>query len=278
MSRSGFALFVGWLTEGTGGEPMGAGEGIVAGREGAGRRARFTVLKIVHGSLKFNGSSDNLVIFPCQPDVLEILPVTSPNTNAAQASSWEEATGLISSLLPVANTGPRMVNGKQVTGSLPAGDPSAFNSQQGDLKLGPAPLSDGLREEAERIIKEEDEAMAADGTSAQLNGDVKPSDSSASAPSVLDLSSLNGTAGLAPPLMSDIPPQSTAFRSVDVKREVERVRDARKRIKLDPSLLYDSSNAYGGGANGYARQSPSRVPSAASPSICAYTFHDAEDG
>lgn len=56
MSRAGFALFVGWLTEGTGGEPMGAGEGIMTGREGAGRRARFTVLKVVHGSLKFNGS------------------------------------------------------------------------------------------------------------------------------------------------------------------------------------------------------------------------------
>lgn len=61
MSRSGFALFVGWLTEGTGGEAMGAGEGIVAGREGAGRRARFTVLKVVHGSLKFNGSLTNVL-------------------------------------------------------------------------------------------------------------------------------------------------------------------------------------------------------------------------
>lgn len=56
MSRAGFALFVGWLTEGTGGEAMGAGEGIIPGREGAGRRARFTVLKIVHGSLKFDGA------------------------------------------------------------------------------------------------------------------------------------------------------------------------------------------------------------------------------
>lgn len=174
-----------------------------------------------------------------------------------------------------------MVNGKQVTGSLPAGDPTAFNSQQGDLKLGPAPLPDGLREEAERVIKEEDEAMAIDGGSTQPNGDIKPSDSTTSAPSVLDLSSLNGTAGLALPLMSDLLPHPAAFRSVDVKREVERVRDARKRIKLDPSVLYDSSNAYGGEANGYVRQPPppsSKIPSAALPSICAYTFHDAEDG
>lgn len=57
MSRAGFALFIGWLTEGTGGEGMGAGEGIVSGREGRGRRARLQVLKIVHGSLKFDGTS-----------------------------------------------------------------------------------------------------------------------------------------------------------------------------------------------------------------------------
>jgi hypothetical protein len=56
MSRSGFALFVGWLTEGQGAEPMGAGEGVINGPEGQGRKSRFTVLKIVHGSLKFNGS------------------------------------------------------------------------------------------------------------------------------------------------------------------------------------------------------------------------------
>lgn len=56
MSRAGFALFVGWLTEGTGAEGMGIGEGIIeGGREGSGRRARMSVLTVVNGRLKFHG-------------------------------------------------------------------------------------------------------------------------------------------------------------------------------------------------------------------------------
>lgn len=176
----------------------------------------------------------------------------------------------------------RVVNGRQITGSFPTPDAAAFNSYQGDLKLGPAPLGDGLREEVERVIKEEEgDGMVLDST-AQVDGDVKPSESSSNGPSVLDLSSLNGTTGLAPPLMSDILPQTSIFRSVDVKREVERVRDARKRIRLDPSVLYDSRNGaevngYGGGSQAVASTS-SKLQSAALPSVCAYTFHDAQDG
>lgn len=278
MSRAGFALFVGWLTEGTGGEAMGAGEGIIPGREGAGRRARFTVLKIVHGSLKFDGRLPRVIQANPKLNGSLVSKVTSASTNAVQPSSWVEATGLIRSLIPTPNTGFRMVNGKQVTGSLNAGDPTAFNAQQGDLKLGPAPLVDALREEAERVIKEEDDAMVVDGAETNGNSSSKPSDSEKSGPSVLDLSSINGTTGLAPPLMADILPQAASFRSVDVKREVERVRDARKRIKLDPSILQESlQNAE---TNGYPQTTAttSKISSAALPSICAYTFHDALDG
>lgn len=171
-----------------------------------------------------------------------------------------------------------MVNGKQVTGSLNAGDPTAFNAQQGDLKLGPAPLVDALREEAERVIKEEDDAMVVDGAETNGTSSSRPSDSEKNGPSVLDLSAVNGTAGLAPPLMTDILPQAASFRSVDVKREVERVRDARKRIKLDPSILQDTlQNAE---TNGYSQTAATatKAPFAALPSICAYTFYDALDG
>lgn len=224
-----------------------------------------------HSQINHNSTTQSFV-FPS---------VTSASTNAVQSAAWEEETGLISSLIPVPNTGFRMVNGKQVTGSFPTGDPASFNAYQGDLKLGPAPIAPQLREEAERVIKEEEDAMAIDGSSTQLNGDVKPSDSSSTGPSVLDLSSLNGTAGLAPPLIDEILPQAAVFRSVDVKREVERVRDARKRIKLDPSVLYENANAYGTETNGYSSQpvaSSSKLQSSALPSICAYTFHDAQDG
>lgn len=76
------------------------------------------------------------------------------------------------------------------------------------------------------------------------------------------------SAGLLAASLTDLPPQAPTFRTIDVKREVQRIRDARKRIRLDPSLL----------------TSPIPTPLADSarvaalPSICAYTFHDADDG
>jgi transcription initiation factor TFIID subunit 5 len=236
--------------------------------------------------------------------------VTSANTSTMSSASWNEGTGLISSLLPASNTATRTVNGKEITGSTlsstAAGDPAAFNLQQGDLKLGPAPLRDNIREDAELQLREEDHGTSAGPNSMVIDGgngtltngapsDTRPSAESNSgvagsgAPSALDLSSLNGTHGLVPPLISELLPQSPVYHSVDLKREIERVRDARKRIKLDPSLLYDGgSSAYpltnGYGAQGAIAPLPStglgasRIPVAALPSICAYTFHDVADG
>jgi transcription initiation factor TFIID subunit 5 len=163
-------------------------------------------------------------------------------------------------------------------------DPNVFNATQGELKLGPAPLSDSLKEETERILKEEpDDSRDVADNSAQVNGtgdakererdgkdeEAKPSGEIPSAAS----------SGLIAPTTVDFLPQPPTFRSVDVKREVEKVRDARKRIKLDPSILFAES---GRGANGFVHAgvsaSSSKVPVSALPSICAYTFHDALDG
>lgn len=76
--------------------------------------------------------------------------------------------------------------------------------------------------------------------------------------------------GLVAPQQSDMPPLPPSFRTLDVKREVERIRDARKKIKLDPSALaLEKDNS-----------SPQAVAARARalPSICTYTLHDVGDG
>ena len=54
MSRSGFSLLVGWLTEGIGGEALGAGDGFTGER---GKRGRATVMRVVNNHLRFDGNS-----------------------------------------------------------------------------------------------------------------------------------------------------------------------------------------------------------------------------
>jgi transcription initiation factor TFIID subunit 5 len=57
MSRSGFSLLLGWLTEGVGGEAMGAGEGF-SGEKG--KRGRAAVMRVVNNHLRFDGLSLSL--------------------------------------------------------------------------------------------------------------------------------------------------------------------------------------------------------------------------
>lgn len=52
MSKSGFNLLVGWLTEGMGGEGTGAGEGFQGEK---GRRGRAAVMRVVNNHLRFDG-------------------------------------------------------------------------------------------------------------------------------------------------------------------------------------------------------------------------------
>ena len=52
MSRSGFGLLIGWLTEGSGGEAPGAGHGFAGER---GRRGRAAVMRVVNNHVQFDG-------------------------------------------------------------------------------------------------------------------------------------------------------------------------------------------------------------------------------
>ncbi|EIN14148.1 TFIID and SAGA subunit [Punctularia strigosozonata HHB-11173 SS5] len=218
MSRSGFNLLIGWLTEGIGGEPSGGDAGFTGER---GKRGRSAVMRVVNNHLRFDVTATTASNFP--------------------ASAWEESTGLLSALIPESSGGAASYT-----------DPQAFNRMKGELKLGPAPLQEELKIEAERVLREQ--AMVDRDPSAQY-----------------DLHYLQPPAppGTIAPTLSDLPPHPPNFKTVDVKREVERVRDARKRIRLEPSALssvdQDSPQA-------------AAIRARALPSVCAYTIHNVPEG
>ncbi|KDQ20487.1 hypothetical protein BOTBODRAFT_183267 [Botryobasidium botryosum FD-172 SS1] len=252
MSRSGFGLLLGWLTDGVGGERMGGGDAIFVGERG--RRGRAAVMRVVNDRLRFD--------------------ITTAPTTAVQETAWEESAGLIDSLVPP-------INGASTTSKNYKPDPRAFNASTGELKLGPAPLSAGLREETDRALSADslsltDDPMAGPNGSTSHQGGDRDGDVRMNGPSSV------GSADPAQisPTFADLPPYPTAFRTMDIRREVERTRDMRKRIRLDPSVLHGSPET---GVNGFgvgdkhAAAARSKYLANALPSICAYTFHDAHN-
>ncbi|KAK7468822.1 Transcription initiation factor TFIID subunit 5 [Stygiomarasmius scandens] len=218
MSRSGFSLLVGWLTEGVGGEALGSGLGFTGEK---GKRGRAAVMRVVNNHLRFDVST----------------------TKSSSISTWEETTGLLSSLIP-------QPNGSSSATKLY--DPRAFNMSKGDLKLGPVPMNEELRAETERILREQ--AMVERDPNVQYD---------------IALTKPQPLPGQTAPSESDLLPRPPNFKTVDVDREVSAVRDARRRIRLEPSVL-----------NNVDPSSPqaNAVRARALPSVCAYTLHDVVEG
>jgi transcription initiation factor TFIID subunit 5 len=233
MSRSGFSLLVGWLTEGVGGEASGAGDGF-SGEKG--KRGRAAIMRVVNNHLRFDGKFLSLSSNVYE---LKLRLVTSASATAVSPNAWEESTGLLSQLIPQ-------------TSASATPNPHAFNASKGELKLGPAPISEELRAETERVIREQ--SVLDRDPNAQY-----------------DLQFLRPPAvpGVISPTESDMLPYPQSFKTVDVQREVEKVRDARKRIRLEPSALssVDMNSVQGGAARARGL-----------PSICAYTLHDVGEG
>ena len=162
------------------------------------------------------------------------------------------------------------------------GEPSTANQpQDGDTTMQDATAADGA---------EEGDA-ASRARTASVRPSEPPTSASATAATGADTRSSGSTGpdfsvGLLAASITDLPPQAPTFRTVDVKREVQRIRDARKRIRLDPSLLNGSSStssAFTSGVrdpsvNALGEQGAHAARVAALPSVCAYTFHDADDG
>ena len=173
------------------------------------------------------------------PETNILIEVATSNATVVSPNAWEESTGLLSSLIPQSN-------GSMIT------DPRTFNTSKGELKLGPMPISEDLQTETERILREQ--AMVDRDPNSQY-------DVQWARPAV--------PTGVISPSMIDLLPHPPTFQTVDVKREVEKVRDARKRIRLEPSAINNINADTPQGAAARAR---------ALPSICAYTLHDVGEG
>lgn len=75
--------------------------------------------------------------------------------------------------------------------------------------------------------------------------------------------------GVIAPTEADLLPHPPMFKTVDAHREMEKVQDARKRIRLEPSTLHnvDVNSPQAGTARMRAL-----------PSICAFTLQDVPEG
>lgn len=113
-------------------------------------------------------------------------------------------------------------------------------------------MSEELRTETERVAREK--AMLEGIQSTQY-------DISLARPQIVP--------GMIAPTEADLPPLPPNFKTTDVEREVSAIRDARKRIRLEPSTLNNLDPASPQASAARAR---------ALPSICAYTLHDVPEG
>ncbi|KAL8283331.1 hypothetical protein RQP46_005741 [Phenoliferia psychrophenolica] len=165
-----------------------------------------------------------------------------------------------------------------------------------ELKLGPAPLDPKLQREVARLVKDEDGPVASTSsatpaalasssslpTSTSTDPVPTPQDSQLSttltAPSSSSLptadsstTTTNDSGGppLVSPFPSELPPYPVSLRTIDVAREVEKVREARKRIKLGGEAFRASTSAVVGVGQ------PPNPTDAAKPSVCLFTIHDA---
>jgi len=77
--------------------------------------------------------------------------------------------------------------------------------------------------------------------------------------------------GTIAPTTAELLPYPPTFKTLDVRREVERVRDERKRIRLEPS------NLTAVGVNSPAAATYS-IRTSALPSVCIYSLHDVPEG
>lgn len=137
-----------------------------------------------------------------------------------------------------------------------------------ELKLGPAPLDPKLAREVLRVVKDEDPTAPLPAGLADL---AQPADALTSALPAPGLATDDAPAAgppLVSPFPSELPPYPSTLRTIDVAREVEKVREARKRIKLGGEAFQRVAPAAGVGA-------PPNPTDAAKPSVCLFTVHDA---
>lgn len=125
------------------------------------------------------------------------------------------------------------------------------------MKLGPAIVDPKLDKEVTRIIKNEDalpDAMPGTGETDPIVIDFVDPDLPES-----------GLTPLISPQPFEIPPYPVTLRTLDVSREVEKVRESRKRIKLGGLAYSNLPNPVTGELTDTG---------VGKPSVCLFTIHD----
>lgn len=144
-----------------------------------------------------------------------------------------------------------------------------ISANEPSLKLGPAPKDPKLMREVSKILAQE-EAPSKTTESGDLpegeNVDVTMADGtkSTSHPATIPTTpqipeALPSNSDLIVPAPSDLLPYPNNFKTLDLRREVESIREAKKRIRLGPEAFKD-------------KQIEKEVWR---PSVCAFTIHDA---
>ncbi|GAA5857772.1 hypothetical protein JCM8547_005977 [Rhodosporidiobolus lusitaniae] len=256
LSERGWGLLLGWLQ----------GGGLAGSIEGTEGRGRDRVLAIINERVKV--------------DAVPGPPLTNSLTSHGLASDY---ASLQSGGLP--------------HGAPPPGSEGALP----DLKLGQAPVNAQLEKEVKRTLKDQEgepDEPAAGGAGgvpavagAGEGGDAAPPTVAAAegdapgGPSDEDQEKKDNSKSLPSllaPFPAELPPYPSTFRTLDVQREVELVREARKRIKLGA----ESFREEGGGI-----VAPTKVGEVGKalemggekgrgvgkPSVCLFTVHDAGD-
>lgn len=138
--------------------------------------------------------------------------------------------------------------------------------------MGPAPVDPKLEREVERAVKEDEAAAGSSATGGSNGSAIRDAATSAEAstssiPTSVDFAEADPKANALPSLISprtnETLPYPSTLRTLDVAREVEKVREGRKRIRL------------GAEAFNLAPGAEPKVGGAAKPSVCLFTLHDA---
>ncbi|GAA5893440.1 hypothetical protein JCM6882_008034 [Rhodosporidiobolus microsporus] len=204
------------------------------------------------------------------------------------------------------------------SGGLPAGAPPPGSGLDGaipELKLGIPEVTGQLGREVRRRLRDEDgeeeeaekkkeggEAAAAgegaEGAEGAPAGEGDGADVDASDEAKNDAPGAGGekdkppsgpaTEKLLAPFPADLPPYPSTFRTLDVQREVELVREARKRVRLGAeayraegqlvTAAAAAAAAAGGAQVGAGLKQPEREEKGkgvGKPSVCLFTVHDA---
>ncbi|SCV69766.1 BQ2448_1160 [Microbotryum intermedium] len=156
------------------------------------------------------------------------------------------------------------------------------------LKLGPAPVDPNLEREVARQVKDDAANDAMDTsipTANGINGSTTTNDptrGAGSTPLAIEFADASPHAVNVPlvaPAPSDMLPMPQTLRTIDVMREVEKVREARKRIKLSAEayVAVPATTTTTNGSGDKVGVPLGQVTEAAKPSVCIFTIHDAGD-